>query len=110
MDTITFTPAELVAVCAGILTLVALGEKIVKWAKEIRKPTADAMTRLDEIDKKLDRDKKRLDRHDDELAEIKHSTKTLQRGIFELLGNAIEKGNNVAAMKEAQSELKKDIF
>ena len=108
--TITFTPAELVAICAGILTLVALGEKVVKWIKAARKPNEDQNARLDAIDEKLDRDKKRLDRHEDELSEIRHSTKTLQRGVFELLGNAIEKGNNVAAMKEAQSELKKDIF
>lgn len=107
---ISFTPAQLVAICAGLLTLIALAEKIAGWIRKAKQPEQNQNARLDEIDAKLDRDKKRLDRHDDELSEIRHSTKTLQRGVFELLGNAIDKGNNVVAMKEAQSELKKDIF
>lgn len=107
---ISFTPAQLVVICAGLLTLIALAEKIAKWIRSARQPEQNQNARLDEIDQKLTNDKKRLDQHDEELAEFRHSTKTLQRGVFELLGNAIEKGNNVAAMKEAQGELKKDIF
>lgn len=108
--TISFTPAQLVAICAGILTLVALGEKIVKWIKIIKQPVTDQNARLDAIDEKLDRDNKRLNRHDDELAELKHGSKTLQRGVYELLGNAIDGGNNKDAMKEARDALKKDVF
>lgn len=109
-STIEFTPTELVAVCAGILTLVALAEKVVKWVKALKKPNIDQNNKLDEVGRMLDMDKKRLDMHDGELTEIKHSIKTLQRGVFELLGNAIDKGNNVEAMTEARNELKKDIF
>ena len=105
--TITFTPAQLVAVCAGVLTLIALAEKVVKAAQ---KPSQDHKARLDAIDEKLDRDNKRLNRHDDELAELRHGSKTLQRGVYELLGNAIDGGNNKDAMKEARDALKKDVF
>lgn len=108
--TITFTPTQLVAICAGILTLVALAEKIVKWVKAARQPNIDQNARLDAIDEKLDRDKKRLDRHEDELADLRHGTKTLQRGVYELLGNAIDGGNNKKAMEEARDGLKKDVF
>lgn len=108
--TISFTPAELVAICAGILTLVALGEKLAKAIKAMQKPNEDQNARLDAIDEKLDRDNKRLNRHDDELAELRHGSKTLQRGVYELLGNAIDGGNNKDAMKEARDALKKDVF
>lgn len=108
--TITFTPAELVAICAGILTLIALAEKIAKAVKAMQKPNEDQNARLDAIDEKLDRDNKRLNRHDDELAELRHGSKTLQRGVYELLGNAIDGGNNKDAMKEARDALKKDVF
>ena len=108
--TITFTPAELVAICAGIMTLIALAEKIAKAVKAMQKPNEDQNARLDAIDEKLDRDNKRLNRHDDELAELRHGSKTLQRGVYELLGNAIDGGNNKDAMKEARDALKKDVF
>lgn len=108
--TITFTPAELVAICAGILTLIALAEKIAKAVKAMQKPNEDQNARLNAIDEKLDRDNKRLNRHDDELAELRHGSKTLQRGVYELLGNAIDGGNNKDAMKEARDALKKDVF
>lgn len=108
--TITFTPAELVAICAGILTLIALAEKIAKAVKAMQKPNEDQNARLDAIDEKLDRDNKRLNRHDDELAELRHGSKTLRRGVYELLGNAIDGGNNKDAMKEARDALKKDVF
>lgn len=108
--TISFTPAELVAICAGILTLIALAEKIAKAVKAMQKPNEDQNARLDAIDEKLDRDNKRLNRHDDELAELRHGSKTLQRGVYELLGNAIDGGNNISAMKEARDALKKDVF
>lgn len=108
--TITFTPAELVAICAGILTLIALAEKIAKAVKAMQKPNEDQNARLDAINQKLDRDNKRLNRHDDELAELRHGSKTLQRGVYELLGNAIDGGNNKDAMKEARDALKKDVF
>ena len=58
--TISFTPAELVAICAGILTLIALAEKIAKAVKAMQKPNEDQNARLDAIDEKLDRDNKRL--------------------------------------------------
>ena len=108
--TISFTPAELVAICAGILTLIALAEKIAKAVKAMQKPNEDQNARLNAIDEKLDRDNKRLNRHDDELAELQHGSKTLQRGVYELLGNAIGGGNNKDAMKEARDALKKDVF
>lgn len=108
--TITFTPAQLVAICAGILTLIALAEKIAKAVATAQKPNKDQDARLDAIDQKLDRDNKRLDRHEDELAELRHGSKTLQRGVYELLGNALEGGNNRDAMKEARDALKKDVF
>lgn len=108
--TISFTPAELVAICAGILTLVALAEKIAKAIKAMQKPNEDQNARLDAIDEKLERDHKRLNRHDDELDELRHSSKTLQRGVYELLGNAIDGGNNKKAMEEARAELKKEVF
>lgn len=108
--TITFTPAQLVAICAGILTLIALAEKIAKAVATAQKPNRDQDARLDAIDQKLDRDNKRLDRHEDELAELRHGSKTLQRGVYELLGNALEGGNNRDAMKEARDALKKDVF
>lgn len=108
--TITFTPAELVAICAGILTLIALAEKIAKAVKAMQKPNEDQNARLNAIDEKLDRDNKRLNRHDDKLAELRHGSKTLQRGVYELLGNAIDGGNNKDAMKEARDALKEDVF
>lgn len=108
--TISFTPAELVAICAGILTLVALAEKITKAVKAAQKPSKDHEARLDAIDEKLDRDNKRLNWHDDELQELRHNNKTLQRGVYELLGNAIEGGNNRSGMQEARDALKKDVF
>lgn len=107
---ITFTPAQLVAICAGILTLIALAEKIIKAVKAAQKPSQDHEARLDAIDEKLDRDNRRLNKHDDELAELRRGSKTLQRGVYELLGNAIDGGNNKDAMKEAQDALKKDVF
>lgn len=108
--TISFTPAQLVAICAGILTLIALAEKVVKAVKAAQKPSQDHEARLDAIDEKLDRDNRRLNKHDTELAELRHGSKTLQRGVYELLGNALEGGNNRDAMKEARDELKKDVF
>lgn len=107
---ITFTPAQLVAICAGILTLIALAEKVIKAVKAAQKPSHDHEARLDAIDEKLDRDNRRLNKHDAELAELRHGSKTLQRGVYELLGSALEGGNNREAMKEARDELKKDVF
>ena len=111
MDTtITFTPAQLVAICAAVLTITALAEKVVAWIRKAQKPEKDQNKRLDEVDKKLERDKKVLDMHTEEIDELKHSTKTLQRGVYELLGNAIDGGNNHEAMQEARDGLKKDVF
>lgn len=88
-----FTGSDLliaVAVLLAVGEIIVLLGKVVDTLRGWRKPGEQ---RADDIGKKLDADKRRLDRLDDEMAETKGAIKVLVTGVNALLEHELHNGN-----------------
>lgn len=93
------------AVASAIVLLVNAGEKIAKIVTAARRPNDEQNERIkalettvEEINRKLDNDKKHLDRIDD-------GNRASQRALLALLDHGID-GNNIKQMQDAKEALR----
>ena len=107
----------IVSVCAGIITLLTLWEKIDGRKKVITEPHNDHELRITKLEKTVDyeiklrmeeyelrfkRDLERLDMKD-------RSDKLMMKSLLEIIRHEID-GNNTAKLKEVAEELNNFIF
>ena len=97
------------AVAGAISTLGAAANWLVKLIGALKAPNAEQNSRLDklekhmeDVDKFLDADKKRLDNVDE-------STRVTQRALLALLAHGID-GNHLPQMEEAKTELQNHLI
>ena len=97
------------AVAGAISTLGAAANWLVKLIGALKAPNAEQNIRLDklekhmeDVDKFLDADKKRLDNVDE-------STRVTQRALLALLAHGID-GNHLPQMEEAKTELQNHLI
>ena len=114
-NTITFTPAQLVAmilaICGAIITISGAVSVITKWFSKAREPEVEQNLRLDAIDKKLEDFEKTITvfrsyfaNDDNRFKAIERSNKVTQNAILALLKHSLN-GNEVDALKEAEKNL-----
>jgi hypothetical protein len=107
----------IVSVCAGIVTVLTLWEKIDGRKKVINQPHDDHELRITKLEKTVDyeiklrmedyelrfkRDLERLDKKD-------KSDKLMMKALLEIMRHEID-GNNTAKLKEVAEELNNFIF
>ena len=107
----------IVSVCAGIVTLLTLWEKIDSRKKVVNEPHNDHELRITKLEKTVDyeirlrmedyelrfkRDLERLDKKD-------KSDKLMMKSLLEIIRHEID-GNNTAKLKEVAEELNNFIF
>jgi len=107
-NTISFTPAELVAfigtvaaVCAGIATITGF---IVAIVKRWKAPEVEQNRRIEILEKKVDELEKARNVDNNELAEIKKTDKVILKCLQALLAESLG-GNATEALNEAKKEL-----
>ena len=98
----------IVSVCAGVITLLTLWEKIDGRKKVITEPHTDHELRITKLEKTVDyeirfkRDLERLDNKD-------KSDKLMMKALLEIMRHEID-GNNTQKLKEVAEELNNFIF
>ena len=110
MDTvISFTPGQIVAICAGISTIAGTVGLVIKAIKKAKAPTKRLEERiavLEGVIKNYEsffaRDKLRLDA-------IEEGSRVTQKAILALLSHGID-GNDVDALKAAKAELQQYLI
>lgn len=114
-NTISFTPAELVAVilglCTTIVTISAAIGVIVKAIDKARAPEKEQNNRLDTIDRRLDEIDKTIatfreyfTNDDNRFKAIEKSNKVTQTALLALLKFSLN-GNDKESLKEAEKSL-----
>ena len=106
-----------IVIAAGVLTLFNLGDKIISWVKEAKKPTDDLEHRVDELERKIDVEYKalfadyevRFKRDLERLNEMENQNKLMMRAMLELLRHA-ETGNNTEKLKKVADEVQTYIL
>ena len=101
-----------IIIAAGVLTLFNLGDKLIAWIKELKKPTINLEERIAKIENKLEIEYKvlfqdyevRFKNDLERLNEIEKSSKLTQRAILELMRHAID-GNNTEKLEKVADEL-----
>ncbi len=94
-----------VLVCAGILTLFNLVDRIISYANKPKEVTDDLKRRIEELERKTgDELKMKFDTYDNELVTIRESNAVIQRGLLALLKHSID-GNNLDGLKESEKEM-----
>ena len=90
-----------VVIAAGVLTLFNVIDKIVTAVKSAKNPVDELKRRVDELERKI---QESYPKYDAKIAEIENGNRVVQKSILALLKHSID-GNNVEALKEAESEL-----
>lgn len=90
----------LIGVCSVINLVGDTIDRLRKW----RKPQEDIMTRMNDMAKKLDTDKRRLDDHETRLGDMRNGLMAVCEGVQALLGHELHNGNS-GAMEEASDKI-----
>lgn len=99
-DNLVATGLVIAGVC-GLINLVgATVDRLRKW----RKPQADMSERMSGVDAKLDRDKRRLDAHDEQLSDLHTGLMVVCAGVQALLEHELHNGNT-NEMHNASTEI-----
>lgn len=101
-----------IIVAAGILTCLNLGDKLVAWVREVKKPQTDLEARVVKIENKMELEYKALFQEYEirfkndltRLDEIENSNKLTQKALVELMRHAVD-GNNTEKLKKVAEEL-----
>lgn len=116
---ISFTPAQLVsvllAICAGIITILTAVNLINSWLEKRRakknKPEDDQNERINRIEELLVEYNKKFEQYDmflkndsRRLSAIEESIKIDRRGFLALIKHAID-GNDIESLKASRKEL-----
>ena len=115
MNTITFTPAQLIslilAICAAIVTISAALGVITKSIEKAREPENEQNKRLDEHEHRLnahddviEKFREYFDNDDRRFKEIERSNKITQSALLALLKHSIN-GEDMASLKAAEKSL-----
>ena len=101
-----------VVIAAGVLTFFNLGDKLITWIKEAKKPQTDLEDRVEKIEKQIEGEYKllfadyemRFKRDLERINEIEKSNKLIIKSLLALMRHA-ENGNNIDKLKEASAEI-----
>lgn len=108
MNTISFTPAQMIAgflaICAGIVTIGKAFDWIEKTIVKARKPQTAQDDRLTELERRTDMCQQYLNSDKHRLDALEEGNRVTQRAILALLQHAID-GNDIDGLKEAHDEL-----
>lgn len=119
-NTITFTPAELVAIilgiCSSIITISAAIGVIIKVIEKAKAPEKKQDERLDKIDRRLDDHDKIIEQFkeyftndDNRFKAIEKSNKVTQTALLALLKHSLN-GNDMESLKEAEKSLEEYLI
>lgn len=119
-NTITFTPAELVAIilgiCSSIVTISAAIGVIIKVIEKAKAPEKKQDERLDKIDRRLDDHDKIIEQFkeyftndDNRFKAIEKSNKVTQTALLALLKHSLN-GNDMESLKEAEKSLEEYLI
>ena len=89
-------------ICVGITTLGGAGAIVISIIKWFRQPDKDRDEMLNEHEKKLDNDHKRL-------LELEESNKIMMQSMLALMSHAID-GNHIEDLKQARDDLQKYLI
>ena len=107
-QTITFTPAQLIALilglCAAISCIGGALAWIAKGADRIRAPERRQDERLTDLEKRVARHDELLDNDKKRLEAIEEGNRVTQRAILALLAHSID-GNDVEKLQKAMEAL-----
>ena len=117
MDTvIQFTPAQLIAVAAAIITVSTAAGIIINLISKLKEPEKkqdDRITRcedrLDKMDIILEKFKSFFSNDDKRFKEIEEGNKITQTAILALLKHSIN-GNDTKALKDAEKNLEEYLI
>ena len=106
-----------IVIAAGVLTLFNLGDKLISWIKEAKKPTDDLEVRVEKLERTIDIEYKalfatyeeRFKRDLERLNELEHTNKLMLRALLELTRHA-ETGNNTEKLKKVADEMQEYIL
>ena len=110
MDTIiAFTPAQVLAFCSAIVVISGAVHVLINLFSRLSAPTKLQNTRLDQIDKKLERYDGLLKRDLIRFENVDEANRVTQRAILALLSHGID-GNNTDELKNARKELQEYLI
>ena len=89
-------------ICVGITTLGGAGAIVISIIKWWQKPDKDRDEMLNEHEKKLNNDHKRL-------MELEESNKIMMQSMLALMSHAID-GNHIEDLKQARDDLQKYLI
>lgn len=106
-----------VVIAAGLLTIFNLGDKIISWIKEAKKPHDNLEGRIEELEKKVDIEYKaifadyeaRFKRDLERLNELEKANNLTMKALLALTRHA-ETGNNTDKLKQVADELQDYIL
>ena len=94
-----------IVIAAGVLTLFNLGDKIITWIKEVKKPRSDLEARVEKLEQVIEFDYEvRFKRDLERINEMEKSNKLIIKSLLALMRHA-EDGNNIEKLKEASAEI-----
>lgn len=106
-----------VVIAAGVLTFFNLGDKIIAWIKDAKKPQSDLTERVEKLEKQQEFEYKalfadyevRFKRDLERINAIEESNKLIIKSLLALMKHA-EDGNNVDELKRASNDLQNYIL
>lgn len=112
-NTISFTPAELVAgilwICGTITTVAAAVVVIVKVVQKAKAPEKTQNERIEKLEKKMEKVDAMFDNDNKRLKALEEGNRITQEALLALLGHAKD-GNNTAQIVKAENDLKQYLI
>ena len=112
-DTISFTPAELVAgilwICGTITAVAAAVTVIIKAVQKAKQPEKTQNERIEKLEKKMEKYDQQFDNDNKRLKALEEGNRITQEALLALLGHAKD-GNNTQQIIEAENDLKQYLI
>lgn len=99
---IQFTPAQLVAWAAAIMTISSAVTIIINLVSKLKEPETKQNDRISQCENRLDKDDRRI-------KEIEEGNKITQTALLALLKHSIN-GNDTKALKDAEKNLEEYLI
>lgn len=108
MNTISFTPGELVAallwICGTITAVSAAVTVIIKMVTKAKAPERRQNERIEALEKKMEKVNELLDNDNKRLRALEEGNKMTMEALLALLGHAKD-GNNVQQVEKVEKDL-----
>lgn len=101
---ISFTPGQIVAICAGFSAICVAVGWVIKIVKAAKAPTKALESRVAELERSIKSHDDYLANDKRRIAAIEEGNRVTQRAILALLSHGID-GNDIDGLKAAKSEL-----